>query len=147
MKILLLVTMMLTFASLCIPAQAESISLSYVDVDSVHQTLTIDCNSTTEDLRLAAELLAEDGVERLLLDESSCSLADIAGALAAAAPGSAADIALALVALAPDEQEEIVAAIVAVTGVNQEAVYAAVHFGPPGVGLGLTEDEPVASKN
>jgi hypothetical protein len=128
-------------------AQADQVSLSYVDVNSGAQTLTIDCNSSADDLALAADLLDEDGVDLALLDDGACSLADIAAALATAAPGSAADIAVALVGLSPADRDAIVDAIVAVGGVDQAAVYAAVHFGPPGIGLGITEDEPVASRN
>jgi len=144
---LFLIMVSVLLASVCGSIQADQVSLTYVDAGYEEQTFVIDCNSGIDDLRWAADLMNEDGVEIVLLDDSSCSLADIAGAIASAAPGSAAEIALALVALSPNDQEDIVATIVEVTGVDQNAVYAAVHFGSPGVGLGLTEDEPVASEN
>jgi len=88
------------------------------------------------------------------------SLADIAAALAAAAPMYAADVADRLATLSPADAQAIVAAVNTVPGVNTNAVAAAVHFGPYGrnvgpqsfgsdsaISLELQVIEPVPSRN
>ncbi len=112
-------------------AVADQVALSYIDTDSNTQVLTVDANSSAADLALAASLIGEDGVGVVHdPDNGSGSLADIAGAMAAAAPVFAADVAQVLAELSPENTEAIVAAINAVPGVNTKAVLAAVHFGP-----------------
>jgi hypothetical protein len=105
--------------------------------------------------------LGENGVG-VLHDPSTGSgtLADIAGAMAAAAPLYAARVARTLAVLSPDQTDAIVAAINAAPGVNTKAVLAAVHFGPTGTNVGpqsigsdsaisldLNQIEPVPSEN
>jgi len=142
-------------------ALADQVVLAYVDADSNAQTLSVDVNSSAADLALAASLMGEAGVGISHdSDNGAGTLAEIAAALAAAAPTFAADIADALAALAPGDSDAIVAAINAVPGVNTDAVRAAVHFGPnsrkdgpqsPGsdsaISLELTQVEPVPSRN
>lgn len=155
-----LATLLILAASIS-TAVAEQVTLSYVDAQTGAQTLTVDANSSTEDLALAAALVGENGVG-VLLDPSTGtgSLADIAGAMAAAAPLYAASVARALAVISPDQRDAIVAAVNAVPGVNTKAVLAAVQFGPPGANVGpqsigsdssisldLNQIEPVPSKN
>ena len=111
---------------------ADQLSLTYIDANSDAQTLIVDCNSSTADLALAADLIDEIGVG-VSNDDSSgaCSLADIAAAMATAAPAFAAGIAQALATLSPQDSDAIVAAVNAVPGVDSVAVLAAVHFGQP----------------
>jgi len=113
-------------------ALADQVTLTYKDADSNEQTLSVDVNSSVTDLALAASLLGEDGVG-LAHDPNNGSgtLAEIAAAMAAAAPTLGANIAMALAALSPADTEAIVAAVSAVAGVNTTALLAAVHFGPP----------------
>lgn len=142
-------------------ALADQVTLTYKDANSNEQSLTVDANSSAEDLALAASLAGEDGVGISHdVNSGSGTLADIAAAMAAAAPMYAADIADALATLSPDEAAAIVAAVNAVPGVNTNAVAAAVHFGPYGrtdgpqvigsdsaITLELTVIEPVPSRN
>ena len=44
------------------PVLADQVTLSYIDASSNAQTLILDCNTSNEDLALAASLLGEDGV-------------------------------------------------------------------------------------
>lgn len=113
-------------------ACAGQLALSYVDANGQSQILTVDRDSSTQDLALAADLVGEFGVG-LSFDAStgSGSLAEIAAAMAAAAPQYAADIAQALSAMSPTDSDAIVAAVNAIDGVNTEAVLAAAHFGAP----------------
>jgi hypothetical protein len=155
-----LVAMLLSLA-LTSAALADQVSLSYVAAGSGAQTLTVDTNSSSTDLALAAALLGENGVGISHDPNSgSGSLADIAGAMAAASPLHAASVAKTLAALSPGSTEDIVAAVNAVPGVNTKAVLAAVHFGDPGKNVGpqsigsdsaisleLTETETLASPN
>ena len=142
-------------------AVAEQVTLSYVDAQTGAQTLTVDANSSTADLALAAALLGENGVG-VVHDPNTGSgtLADIAGAMASAAPLFAASVAQTLAALSPDQTDAIVAAVNSAPGVNTKAVLAAVHFGPTGTNVGpqsigsdsaisldLNEIESVPSKN
>ena len=155
-----LATLLILAASIS-TAVAEQVTLSYVDAQTGAQTLTVDANSSTADLALAAALLGENGVG-VLHDPSTGSgtLADIAGAMASAAPLYAARVARTLAVLSPDQTDAIVAAVNAVPGVNTKAVSAAVHFGPSGTNVGpqsigsdssisldLNQIEPVPSKN
>jgi hypothetical protein len=140
---------------------ADQITLSYVDASAQTQTLIIDCSSSTDDLALAASLMAENGVGTVHDAATGCgTLAELAAALATAAPLFAPDVALVLVTLSPGGEDAIVAAINAVSGVDTNAVLAAVYFGsweqqdgPQHVGAGsalgleLTEIEAVPSKN
>ncbi len=113
-------------------ALADQVTLTYVDEGLSTQTLTVDVNSSAEDLALAASLIGQDGIGLSHdLANGSGSLADIAAAMAAAAPLFAADVADALTILSPDDTKAIVAAVNAVLGVNTVAVLAAVHFGNP----------------
>ena len=124
-----LVAMLLSLA-LTSAALADQVILSYSDAGSGAQTLTVDSDSSSTDLALAAALLGEDGVGVSHDPNSgSGSLADIAGAMAAASPLHAASIAETLAGLSPGSTEDIVAAVNAVPGVNTKAVLAAVHFG------------------
>lgn len=142
-------------------ALADQVTLSYIDTESNAQTLTVDANSSAAELALAASLMGEDGVGVSHDSNSgSGSLADIAAAMAAAAPIFAADVAETLATLSPDDAMAIVAAVNAVPGVNTNAVAAAVHFGPYGstdgpqtigsdsaISLQLTVIEQVPSRN
>ncbi len=133
-------------------ALADQVTLTYVDEGLSAQTLTVDVNSSAEDLALAASLMGEDGVG-LSHDplNGSGTLAEIAAAMAAAAPLYAADVADSLTILSPDDTEAIVAAVNAVLGVNTTAVLAAVHFGLPfrdyGPPFDITIIERVPSQN
>lgn len=142
-------------------ALADQVTLSYVDAGGNAQSLSVDANSSEADLALAASLAGEDGVGISHdPDSGSGSLADIAAAMAAAAPMLAADVADALATLSPEDAMAIVAAVNAVPGVNTNAVAAAVHFGPFGrkdgpqsigsdsaISLELNVIEPVPSRN
>jgi hypothetical protein len=114
-------------------ALADQVTLSYVDANWDAQTIVLDNTTSTADLALASSLVLQDGVG-LVYDAASgsSSLADIAAAMAAAAPIYAANVAEALAALSPENRDAIVAAINEVPGVNTVSVAAAVHFGPPG---------------
>ena len=130
-------TTLLLFVAGISTALAEQVTLSYVDAGTGAQTLTVDANSSAADLALAAALLGEDGVG-ISHDPNNGtgSLADIAGAMATAAPLYAASIAETLAELSPDSTDAIVTAINTVPGVNTKAVLAAVHFGPYGTNVG-----------
>ena len=117
-------------------AVADQVAMSYVDADSNAQSMTLDCNSSSEDLAMAASLMGENGVGLALTSNGDCSLADIGAAMAAASPVHAASVAQALATLSPDDAEAIAAAINDVPGVNTNAVFAAVNFGPPGTNVG-----------
>ena len=114
-------------------AMADQVTLAYIDAEGNAQNMSLDANSPAADLALAASLMGENGVG-VNYDPTtgSGSLADIAGAMAAAAPAFAARIAQVLSVLSPENKADIVAAVNAVAGVNTKAVLAAVHFGPPG---------------
>ena len=140
---------------------ADQVSISYVDSSGDPQTLVVDKNSSTADLALAAALSAENGVSATHNSNAgSGSLAEIAAAMAAAAPVFAASVAEFLSDLSADDTAAIVAAINAVPGVNINAVLAAVWFGPPNsltgpqslgsdaaISLEFTEVESIPSKN
>lgn len=117
-------------------ALADQVAMSYVDAGSNAQSMTLDCNSSSTDLALAASLMGENGVGLALTSSGDCSVADIGAAMAEASPVHAASVAQALAALSPDDAEAIAAAVNAVPGVNTTAVLAAVHFGPPGTNVG-----------
>jgi hypothetical protein len=118
-------------------ALADQVTLSYVDADSNAQTITLDCNTSTADLALAASLVGEDGTGLANDPDSGCgSVADLAAAMAAAAPAYAASIAQSLSGMSPDDAVAIVDAVNAVPGVNTVAVLAAVNFGPAGTNVG-----------
>ena len=124
-------------------ALADQVTLTYVDANSNAQTLTVDTNSSAEDLALAASLVGENGVGISHdPDNGSGSLADIAAAMATAAPMFAADVALGLATLSPADSDAIVAAVNAVAGVNSNAVLAAVSFGKRGSGIGDVLENP-----
>ena len=157
LPVCLIVLLLLAGAS---SAVADQVAMSYVDAESNAQSMTLDCNSSSEDLAMAASLMGENGVSLALTSGSSCSLADIGAAMAAASPVHAASVAQALATLSPDDAEAIAAAIIAVSGVNTKAVLAAVHFGPAGTNVGpqsfgsesaisldLNQTESVPSKN
>ena len=141
-------------------ALADQLTLTWIDAGSQAQSLTVDTNSSAADLALAAGLLGEFGVG-LGHDplNGSGTLAQIAAALAGAAPAFAADIALALALLSPQDADAIVAAVNAVPGVDTDAVLAAVHLGDPddkygpqlaedsGLSLALPVIEQVPSRN
>lgn len=118
-------------------ALADQVTLSYIDVNSNPDTITLDCNTSTADLALAASLLGEDVVSILNDPDAGCgTVAEIAAAMATAAPVFSASIAEAFAAMSPADTADIVAAINAVPGVNSVAVLAAVHFGPAGTLVG-----------
>lgn len=140
---------------------ADQVTVSYVDAGGNAQNLTVDASSSEADLALAASLMGEEGVGLLHdPDNGTGTLAEVAGALAAAAPIYAADVAEQLAMLSPDDTVAIVEAVNAVPGVNTKAVLAAVHFGPydkqsgpqslgsdSAISLELTEIEQVPSRN
>ena len=132
-------------------ALADQVTLSWLDANSQAQTLTVDADSSAADLALAAGLLGEYGVGVSHdLVNGSGTLAEIAAAMASAAPMFAADIAQALATLSPEDAQAIVAAVNAVPGVDTNAVLAAVHFGSPEVSslsLALPVVEQVPSRN
>lgn len=141
-------------------AQADQVAVSYVDAESNAQSMTLDCNSSTDDLALAASLMGENGVGLVLTSDGDCSVADIAAAMAAASPVHAANAAQAMATLSPDDAEAIAAAVNEVPGVNTTAVLSAVHFGPVGTNVGpqsigsesalsldLNQTERIPSKN
>jgi len=141
-------------------ATADQVAVSYVDAGSNAQSMTLDCNSSSQDLAQAASLMGENGVGLASTSGGACSLADIGAALAAASPLHAANVAQALAALSPDDGAAIAAAINAVPGVNTNAVLAAVHFGPDdgnvgpqsvgsasAIDLDLNQTESVPSRN
>jgi len=126
-------------------ALADQVALTYVDAAGNAQTLSVDVNSSTADLALAASLMGENGVGISHdPDNGSGTLADIAAAMAAAAPIFAADVALAMATLSPADSDAIVAAVNAVAGVNANAVLAAVAFGNRGSGIGDSLGNPQA---
>ena len=126
-------------------ALADQVTLSYVDAGGNAQSLSVDANSSEADLALAASLVGENGVGISHdPDNGSGTLADIAAAMAAAAPIYAADVALAMATLSPADSDAIVAAVNAVRGVNTSAVAAAVRFGTRGNGIGDTLGNPQA---
>ena len=142
-------------------ALADQVTLSYIDAGSSPQTIILDCNTSAENLALAASLMAEEGVS-VAYDPNSGrgTLAELAAALATAAPVFAASVARALAGVSPENSDAIVAAINAVPGVNTTAVLAAVHFGPfsdsvgpqsigsdSAISLDLMEIEQVPSRN
>jgi len=107
-------------------AMADEITLTYVDANGAEQTLTVDAESSAEDLALAASLMGTDGVVVTYnADSGSGTIAEIAGAMTAASPDLAVIITETLVAAAPDLSADIVAAVVAVPGVDAGAVEAA----------------------
>lgn len=113
-------------------ALADQITLSWIDAGSQARTLTVDADSSAADLVLAAGLLGEYGVGVTHDPANGTGTpAQIAAALAGAAPMFAADIALALVTLSPQDEDAIVAAVNAVADVDTNAVLAAVHFSAP----------------
>lgn len=154
-----LIAVVLLLASIS-SALADQLTLTWIDADSNAQTLTVDTTSSAADLALAAGLLGEFGVG-LVHDplNGTGTLAEIAAAMAGAAPGFAADVAQALAALSPPDADAIVAAVNAVSGVDTNAVLAAVHFGSPdrvqvppvaedsGLSLALPVIEQVPSRN
>jgi len=124
-------------------ALADQVTLSYVDAGGNAQSLSVDVNSSAQDLALAASLVGENGVGISHdPDNGSGTMADIAAAMAAAAPMFAADVALAMATLSPADSDAIVAAVNAVAGVNTNAVLAAVHFGKRGSGIGDVLENP-----
>lgn len=142
-------------------AQADQVTLSYIDANSDPQTLILDCNTSTEDLALAAILTGEQGIGLAYDPDSGCgTLDEIAAAMAEAAPVFAASVAQAFSIMSPENAASVVAAVNAVPGVNTTAVLAAVHFGPLGTNVGpqsigsdsaisleLTEIEAIPSRN
>lgn len=122
---------------------ADQVTLVWIDSSSQAQTLTVDTTSSSTDLALAASLLGEFGVG-VSHDPANGTgtLAEIAAALAGAAPAFAADIAQALATLSPQDADAIAAAVNAIPGVDTNAVLAAVHFGPRAdkIGPQLAED-------
>ena len=123
---------------------ADQVIITYVDGNSQSQTLVVDANSPEDELNLAAVLLNEYGVD-ISLDSGAGtgSIAQIAGAMADAAPNFAPDIAKHLAALSPEDTDAIVAAVNAVPGVSATTVGSAVEFGPPGIDLGPPTENPV----
>lgn len=109
---------------------ADQITILFVNAGFETQEMTLDCNSSPQDLALAASLFGEDGVRVSYEPGEGCSLADIASAMANAAPLFAANVAQTLSLLSPDNKAAIVAAVNAVPGVNTVAVLSAVYFGP-----------------
>ena len=92
------------------------------------QTLVISTGSSHDDLKLAASLMGEFGVSLSVVSGGADTIADIAGAMAAASPDNGPDIAKALANLVPDETEAIVKSVSDQTGVNKTAVANAVKW-------------------
>lgn len=109
---------------------ADQVTILFVNVGFEVQELTLDCDSSPQDLALAASLFGEDGVHVTFETGDGCTLADIAAAMASAAPLFAANVAQTLTLLSPDDKAAIVAAVNDVPGVNTVAVLSAVYFGP-----------------
>ena len=132
-------------------ALADQVTLSYVDEDAASQTIILDCDTGPEELALAASLVGQEGVDIVNdPDAGSCSLADIAAAMAAAAPIFAPAVAEGFALMSPDNKDAIAEAVNAVSGVNEPAVLSAVHFGPYQLPTGPRWDwevEQLASPN
>ena len=43
-------------------ALADQVTLSYIDANTTAQTIVLDCNTSSEDLALAASLIGQEGV-------------------------------------------------------------------------------------
>jgi hypothetical protein len=156
-RVLLLPVLLLA----ALPALAGQVTLSYRDAGGNEQILVVDAASSQADLALAASLVGEDGIGIAHDPESGAgTLAEIAAAMAAAAPVFGPDVAQQLAMLSPEDTAAIVEAVNAVPGVDTRAVLAAVHFGPYGskdgpqsfgsdsaISLELTEIEQVPSRN
>lgn len=132
-------------------ALADQVTLSYVDENAASQEIILDSNTGLENLALAASLVGLEGVDIINNPNAgSSSLAEIAAAMAAAAPVFAPAVAEAFALMSPDDKEAIAEAVNAVSGVNQPAVLSAVHFGPYQLPTGPRWDwevERIASPN
>ena len=109
---------------------ADQLTITFVGANFSEQVITLDCDSPTEQLALAANLLGEDGVHVEHELVGRCSLAEIASAMTTANSLFAASVAQTLSILSPGNTAAIVTAVNAVPGVNTVAVLSAVHFGP-----------------
>ena len=110
-------------------ALADQVTLFYVDANASAQTIVLDCNTSREDLALAASLIGQEGVVIANDPDAGCgTLAEIAAAVAAEAPIFAPGIAGAFAYLSFDDSEMIAYAINEVPGVNTVAVQSAVNL-------------------
>lgn len=109
---------------------ADQVTISFVNASFQAQEMTLDCDSSPQELALAASLFGEDGVHVEYEPGDGCTLAELAAAMATAAPLFAANVAQTLSLLSPDNKAAIVAAVNDVPGVNTVAVLSAVYFGP-----------------
>ncbi len=128
-KLVIFLTVFLVFFAGTSVTFADQITMTYIDAGFEERTLTLDCESTAQELALAASLFGEDGVHVVNESTGNCSLAEVASALATAAPLFAASVAKTLSLLSPENTSAIVTAINAIPGVNKVAVLSAVHFG------------------
>ena len=110
-------------------ALADQVTLSYIDANANAQTIVLDCNTSSEDLALAASLIGQKGVVITNDPDAGCgTLAEIAAAVAAEAPVFAPGIARAFAYESYDDTEMIAYAINEVPGVNTDAVQSAVNL-------------------
>ena len=115
-------------AALNSSAFADQLSIVYADRLGDLQTLTISTDSSHADLVIAASLLGEFGVSiSVVSGVGTDSIADIAGAMAAASPGDGPKIAQVLAVLVPDEADAIVQSVSNQPGVNSNSVASAVQ--------------------
>jgi len=140
-------------AALNSSAFADQLSIVYTDSSGTVQTLVISTGSSDADLKLAASLMGEFGVNLSVVSGGTDSIADIAGAMAAVSPDDGPDIAKALAVLVPDEADAIVQSVSNQPGVNAKAVVSAVQgvvgFGIAGTSLSTTPppNEGIVSGN
>ncbi len=108
---------------------ADQVTLTYIDANANAQTIVLDCNSSREDLALAASLIGQEGVVIVNDPNAGCgTLAEIAAAVSAEAPLFAPGIAEAFAYMSYDDAEMIASAINEVPGVNTVAVQSAVNL-------------------
>ena len=110
-------------------ALADQVTLFYVDANASDQKIVLDCNTSREDLALAASLIGQEGVVIENDPDAGCStLSEIAAAVSAEAPIFAPNIAGAFAYLSIDESEMSAYAINEGPGVNTVAVQTAVNL-------------------
>ena len=92
-------------------ALADQVTLSYIDANTTAQTIVLDCNTSSEDLALAASLIGQEGVVIANDPDAGCgTLAEIAATVSAEAPIFAPGIAQAFAYESYDDAEMIASA-------------------------------------
>ena len=92
-------------------ALADQVTLSYIDANTTAQTIVLDCNTSSEDLALAASLIGQEGVVIANDPDAGCgTLAEVAAAVSAEAPIFAPGIAEAFAYVSYDDAEMIATA-------------------------------------